>query len=149
MAKQHTTYESLLADIQTRSQKALKKNVAPIVEKKLQESAKMVEGRFSRAANGIADPHNIVSEVIGDALVIMDKAKPQDSWLENPRMPYSSYTDPYSTLFSEWVEEGRWEEWPPDGSHTKRSAIPFVSDVQNEINSNSIEIINALEKAFK
>ena len=144
------TWESLIAKISSRTQTALEKKVAPIVEKELAESAKRATGPASRSSGGIADPKNIISEVVGDTLVTRDIAKPQSSLFgPNYKKGYESYSDPYGTLFSEWINDERWEVWPYDGSHTKREGIPFVTYTQEEINSNPNLILDTLKKGIE
>lgn len=134
----------------------LKKDVAPIVEKKLANSAKSrAAGETSRGALGIADPGNMDSTIAheGDGsltLCTKDIALPGKSIFDNPKNSYSDSYDPYGTEFSEWIEYGEWmdvEGYLASGGRKKpkRPARPFVEPAQQEINASHADIIAALQ----
>lgn len=146
MGTNNTSWEQLQADILNGLDNAMKKKVAPIVEKKLYQNAQSATGEYSRASGGIGDRKNVVSEVKrkGETVKLLTKdvAKPND-WFGT----YQAGRDPYETIFSQWVSLGEWHELPL-GSGIQREARPFVEITQEEVN-NSNEIINALKSEFK
>lgn len=132
--KQVDSIEGLRAEILNQLEKTIRQKVAPLVKKRLQESAEEnAAGETSRMHGGIADIDNIVDSIYTDeggvTLIVKDVAKPQESVFDTP-----INGDP--TLFSEWIEYGQWMElstYMQTGEKTKRPARPFVIPVENEL----------------
>lgn len=149
-------YDDLFLSIEDDIQASLEQNVAPVIEKKLQESAeKTAAGWSSRAYMGIADEANIMSDVYPEAdgsftLITKDTATPQPSVFGyGEEFDESQNVD--GTKFSEWIDEGEWmdlKSYLQTGEKAKRSPRPFVSNVQKKLDDNPSIIEDALFKGL-
>lgn len=152
MAQKHTTFESLLGEINKRVNKQLSGPVAKRVETQLHKNAKtMATGKYSRSSGGIGDRNNIVSEVTQNGntteLFVKNIARPQDSVFG------TLISNEDDTLFSKWANEGSWmnlNEYLSTGTKTKRDARPFIDETQKDINGSlKNQIIKDIEKGLK
>ena len=149
------SWETLMAKVNKKLEKQMSGPVAKRVEKQLQKNAKSIAtGPASRPSNGISDPSNIVSEIKTKGndieLHTKDIAKPNDWSDRHPwAQPYDASKDTFGTVFSEWVNDGLWEQWPP-GSHEPRPEREFITKTQEDVNGPlKQQIIADLKKGFK
>lgn len=146
--KEVSSWKELSIEMQKRIDKSLAKNVAPVIEKKVQQSAEInVSGNHSRTSKGIGDADCIVSEVNAGELTVIDIAKPQPP-------VWGEYSSKDETTFSKWVEYGEWMDLAAfiESGYTnkvKRAARPFIEPVQEDINNNPTEIFSALKKGLE
>lgn len=143
-------FGDLLHYVGDQAARAVKNQVAPVVEDMLQSSAsRNAAGDYSRTAGGIADPGSIVSEVQRSgseiALCVKDAALPQE--------PIWGEFRGDENTFSRWVENGEWMdigEYIQSGYQTKakRAARPFVAPVQEALRQNPGIVLDALERGL-
>lgn len=148
--KTFTNFTDLAQYVSDQATRAVRDQVAPVVEDMLQSSAaRNAAGDYSRMAGGIADPGSIVSEVQRSGneitLRVKDIALPQDPI-------WGDFRGDEDT-FSRWIENGEWMdigEYIQSGYQTKakRAARPFVAPVQDALGQNPGIVMNALKKGL-
>lgn len=154
MAKNHTTFDALQAEILKRTQKRLEGATGNIIKRELHKNSQAVEGWFSRPSGGIGDPDNIV----GETTVGVDSVELIVKNITRPNTELPEYTggvsgyDPSKdtgTSFTEWLETPLWKELPI-GSHITRPARPIVEPTQNAVNTSlKDKIVKSIEVGFK
>ena len=145
----------LLAMVQAKIDSVLLSDVAPFVESKIKQhiekdvysiDTNMPELR-RRENDGLIADSNIVSEMIGSGkLMVMNIARNGDSVMGQTVVADSR------TQFSRWINNGEWmdlAEFNRSGNKTKRAARPFISNTQDDINSNRNEWLNILRKGMQ
>lgn len=145
----------LLAMVQAKIDAVLLSDVAPFVEDKMKQHiesdvygipTQMPELR-RRENDGLLSDSNIVSEIIGSGkLMVMDVARNGDSVMGQTVVADSR------TQFSRWINNGEWMdlgEFNRTGNKTKREARAFISNTQEEINSNRNAWLVILKKGMQ
>lgn len=133
----YNDFDQLLEDALQSVESILKNDVAPALETKLAQSAKMnIHPRRNRDGS-ITDPSCIVSEITKGTdsvtLIVKDIAKPQ-----KPIMGYFDKSKDVAaggTMFANWIENELWMDiatyWAT-GDKVKRPARKFIEPVQLE-----------------
>lgn len=144
----------LLLMIQAKIDSALISHVAPLVENKIKAHISSDVYSFPtnlpserRGANdGLMADKNIVSSLVGiGKLMTMNVAEAGESLIDASGLPFQPDS---RTTFSRWINDGEWMdlgEWGRSGNKTKRAARPFITNTQEELNSNKLEWLTALK----
>lgn len=144
----------LLMMVQAKIDSALISHVAPLVENKIKQH--IVSDVYSiptnlpserRGANdGLMADKNIVSSLVGSGkLMTINVAEAGESLIDASGLPFQPNS---RTTFSRWINDGEWmdlAEWGRTRTKAKRAARPFMTNTQEELNSNKTEWLTALK----
>lgn len=163
--KTFANFDDLIAHIGNGIQDALEGDVQEIVKEKISKSARdrVILETAGRPADGIDDMSSMEGEVtIGKKvfkLKVKDVASPAESIFGQP-FDQAKNAAVGGTMFANWIEDGKWvdlkamlnyrrgmpkSEW---NYKPRREARPFIEPVQQELEQNPQEILDAIEKSI-